>query len=151
MFRSCLMTFLMAMTPVLELRGAMPYAVANGIPFPLAFVICVVGNALPVPFIVAFIRTVFTWVKRRPKLRGFVERLETRARAKGDMVCRYSLLGLFILVAIPLPGTGAWTGSLVAGILGLRLRSSCGVIFCGILAAGIVVTAITLGVHIIIW
>ena len=140
------MTFLMAMVPVVELRGAIPYALAHGVDVLPALILCIAGNMLPVPFIVLFIRKIFELIKKVPKLSGVIERLERRAHLKGNMVRKYSALGLFILVAIPLPGTGAWTGALVAGVLGMRLKNSLLSIFLGVIAAGVIVTAISCGV-----
>ena len=146
MLKSCIMTFLMAMVPVVELRGAIPYALAHGVDVLPALILCIAGNMLPVPFIVLFIRKIFELIKKVPKLSGVIERLERRAHLKGNMVRKYSALGLFILVAIPLPGTGAWTGALVAGVLGMRLKNSLLSIFLGVIAAGVIVTAISCGV-----
>ena len=136
----------MAMVPVVELRGAIPYALAHGVDVLPALILCIAGNMLPVPFIVLFIRKIFELIKKVPKLSGVIERLERRAHLKGNMVRKYSALGLFILVAIPLPGTGAWTGALVAGVLGMRLKNSLLSIFLGVIAAGVIVTAISCGV-----
>ena len=146
MLKSCIMTFLMAMVPVVELRGAIPYALAHGVDVLPALILCIAGNMLPVPFIVLFIRKIFELIKKVPKLSGVIERLERRAHLKGNMVRKYSALGLFILVAIPLPGTGAWTGALVAGVLGMRLKNSLLSIFLGVITAGVIVTAISCGV-----
>ena len=134
------------MVPVVELRGAIPYALAHGVDVLPALILCIAGNMLPVPFIVLFIRKIFELIKKVPKLSGVIERLERRAHLKGNMVRKYSALGLFILVAIPLPGTGAWTGALVAGVLGMRLKNSLLSIFLGVIAAGVIVTAISCGV-----
>ena len=134
------------MVPVVELRGAIPYALAHGVDVLPALILCIAGNMLPVPFIVLFIRKIFELIKKVPKLSGVIERLERRAHLKGNMVRKYSALGLFILVAIPLPGTGAWTGALVAGVLGMRLKNSLLSIFLGVITAGVIVTAISCGV-----
>ncbi|MBR4953899.1 MAG: small multi-drug export protein [Oscillospiraceae bacterium] len=124
------MTFLMAMLPVLELRGAIPYAFANELGAVEAFSAAVIGNMVPVPFIILFIRKIFAFMKKHIKpLGSLVDRLEARAQGKAELVHKYELLGLMVLVAIPLPGTGAWTGALVAAILNIRLRHALPSIF----------------------
>ena len=127
----------------MELRGGMVYAAARGVPYVLAFCLCVLGNILPVPFILLFIRKIFSYLKRFKYTRGIVTKLENRARAKSDTVRKYQLLGLLLLVAIPLPGTGAWTGALVAAILDLRIRKSFPVIALGVLGAGILMSVLS--------
>ena len=104
-------------------------------------------NLLPVPFFILYIRRIFLWLRwRSRRLDGLVTRLETKAHLKGRMVTRYKYLGLCILVAIPLPGTGAWTGALVAAFLDMRLRSAVPAIFLGVVIAGILVSLVTGGV-----
>jgi uncharacterized membrane protein len=141
-----LVTFLIAMVPVVELRGAIPVGVGMGLgPF-RAMLLAVLGNMVPVPFIILFIRRVFDWMRRHmPKLEGVVSRLEAKAESKRELIVRWSTLGLVILVAIPLPGTGAWTGALVAALLDIRLKKSFPAIFLGVLIAGLLVTGITYG------
>ena len=112
-----LMTFLVSMVPVIELRGAIPYAMAQGIAPWAACFISIIGNMLPVPFILLFIRKVLHWMKRYPKLGRIAEKLERRAANKSGRVQKSELVGLCLLVAIPLPGTGAWTGALVAALM----------------------------------
>ena len=142
-----MVTFLVAMTPVLELRGAIPVGVALGLTPVQALAVSIVGNLVPVPFIVLFIRRIFAWMKQRlPRLRGFVERMERKAEAKRALIDKWKVLGLFILVAIPLPGTGAWTGALVAALLDIRLKRSFPAIAAGVAVAGVIVTLLTAGV-----
>ena len=142
-----LLTMLISMLPVVELRGGLPAGVAMGLPIPVAFAASLVGNMIPVPFIIVYIRRIFQWLRRRSRrLDGLVTRLETKAHLKGRMVTRYKYLGLCILVAIPLPGTGAWTGALVAAFLDMRLRSAVPAIFLGVVIAGILVSLVTGGV-----
>ncbi|MBP1758140.1 MAG: small multidrug export protein [Firmicutes bacterium] len=136
-------TMVIAMTPVLELRGAIPYGLAHGLPFWPIFVVAVVGNVIPVPFLILFIRPVFAFLRRSRVLGTFIERMERRAHLKGRKVNRYKTLGLFILVAIPLPGTGAWTGALVAAFLDIRMRNALLAITLGVLAAGIIVSLVS--------
>ena len=115
-------TLIMAMTPVVELRGAIPYGLAQGLDPWVTYFAAVVGNMIPVPFIMIFIRRIFFWLRQRSKWLGDrVDWLVARAEKKSALVHRYALVGLVILVAIPLPGTGAWTGALVACVMDLRL------------------------------
>lgn len=144
-----LMTFLLSMTPVLELRGAIPAGIAAGLHPVVVYLTAVVGNLLPAPFIILLIRRIFDWFRDSPRFGSKVVALERRAHLKGRMVQKYSLLGLVILVAIPLPGTGAWTGALVAAILSIRLYRALPAILLGLLIAGAITTAVTLGlIHI---
>ena len=146
-FGKILMTFLISMVPVLELRGAIPIATAHGLDFRIAIPVAIIGNLVPVPFIIIFIRKIFVWIRKKiPRLDHFVGRLEERARKKSGVVEKYAFLGLFILVAIPLPGTGAWTGALVAAMLEMRLKHAFPAIALGVVAAGIIVSVVTYGV-----
>ena len=139
-------TVLVSMIPVVELRGGIPFGVTVGLPVWLAYLAAVVGNMLPVPFIVVYIRRIFQWMRRRlPRLNHLVTTLEKKAHLKGRKVTKYKYLGLAIFVAIPLPGTGAWTGALVAAFLDMRLRKAMPAIFAGVLIAGFLITGITYG------
>lgn len=142
-----IMTFFIAMVPIAELRAAIPFAVANDInPF-LTYMIVVIGNMVPVPFIIIFIRRIFKILREKsPKMDGCITRLEKKADIKAETVRKYEKFGLFLLVAIPLPGTGAWTGALVAAMLDMRLKSAIPMIFLGVCAAGGLVMLLTLGV-----
>ena len=143
-----LITFLISMVPVIELRGAIPVAIAKDMEPWAAFCLSVVGNMLPVPFILLFIRKIFAWMKKYERLGNIVTKLEARAAGKSDKVKKYELLGLCLLVAIPLPGTGAWTGALVAALMDIRIRRALPTIFVGVVLAGIVVTLVcALGIH----
>ena len=146
MFHELLLTFLTAMVPVLELRGAIPVGVAAGLTPAEACAASVLGNMVPVPFILLLIRRIFDWLRRTKFFGPKIQRLEQRAHLKGRLVRKYRLLGLVILVAIPLPGTGAWTGALVAAVLDIRMRHAVPAIFLGVLIAGVIVTAVTVGV-----
>ena len=142
-----ILTLLLAMVPVAELRAAIPFGVALGIPIPHAVALSIIGNLIPAPFIIIFIRRIFTCIRRwSPKLDNLVCRLEKRAHLKGDKVRKYGFIGLCILVAIPLPGTGAWTGSLVAALLDIRLRKAMPAIIVGVCIAAVIVTCLTYGV-----
>lgn len=142
-----IMTFLIAMLPVLELRGAIPIGTAAGLDPKLAFVAAFFGNLVPVPFIVVFIRKIFVWLRTKSEfLNRIVAAMEAKAAKNADKVLKYETVGLFILVAIPLPGTGAWTGALVAAFLDMRLKRCFPAIAAGVLVAGIIVFCLTYGV-----
>ena len=145
LFGKLLLTFGMSVVPVLELRGAIPAGIAAGLPPAAAFVTAVIGNLVPVPFIMLLIRRIFALLRRRPVLNEKIDRLEKRAHLKGRVVRKYRLPGLIILVGIPLPGTGAWTGALVAALLDIRLRDALPAILLGLVIAGGITTAVTLG------
>lgn len=141
-----LMTLFISMVPVIELRGAIPIATANGMNLWAAITVSIIGNLIPVPFIIIFIKKIFAWMRKvSKKLDSLVTRLENRAASKSDMVEKYAFWGLFILVAIPLPGTGAWTGSLVAAMLDMKLSKAFPAIALGVVGAGIIVSFVTYG------
>lgn len=140
-------TLLMAMVPVIELRGAIPYGVAVAdLEIWQAALIAVIGNLLPIPFLVVFTRDVFAWMRKKSeRLDRIVVRMEKKADKNKDVVLRYQFWGLMILVAIPLPGTGAWTGALVAALMDLQLKRAMPAIALGVVIAAIIVTWITYG------
>lgn len=151
MISKFLFTLLMAMVPVIELRGAIPVGIGSGLPVAAAFTASVIGNMLPVPIIVLFVRKVFAWLRVKSRwLEEKVSWLENRAQKKAGLIYKYELLGLLILVAIPLPGTGAWTGALAAALLNIRLKVAFPVIFGGVVIAGIIVTGISCGIFAIV-
>ena len=140
-------TILVSMIPVVELRGGIPFGVSLGLPVWGAYVAAVIGNILPVPFILVYIKEIFRWMRRRmPRLNSLVDSLERKAHLKGRRVTKYKYLGLLLFVAIPLPGTGAWTGALAAAFLDMPLRKALPSIFVGILIAGIAISVLTFGV-----
>ena len=146
MIKEALVTFFMAMVPVIELRGAIPYGVLAGLSVPTAFILAVIGNLVPIPFLVVFTRKVFEWLRTKSEtLDRFVSRLEAKADKNKEVVERYEFWGLVILVAIPLPGTGAWTGALVAAMMDMRLKRAMPAIILGVLIAGVIVTSVTYG------
>lgn len=139
-------TFFVSMLPVLELRGAIPLGVGMGLPPLLSMAVSIIGNILPAPFIIIFIRRIFEWMRKKSvRLSHIVERLEAKAYRKKDFIYKWEVLGLIILVAIPLPGTGAWTGALVASIFDIRLRTAMPAIITGVIIAGIIITGLTVG------
>lgn len=142
--------FFMSMIPVVELRGAIPYGLAAGLDPWLTYLAAVAGNMVPVPFIMIFIRRIFNWAREHSHWLGNrVRWLEDRAEKKSDLVRRYALAGLTILVAIPLPGTGAWTGALVAALMNIRLRQSFPAVLLGVLIAGVIMLLICGGISLI--
>lgn len=143
--------FLMSMVPVVELRGAIPLGLGLGLPFWVTFITAFCGNLLPIPFLILFTRKVFEFLKRKSQWLGrMVARLEGKAASKEALLKKYEMLGLCILVAIPLPGTGAWTGALVATFFDIRLKNAFPVIALGVLIAGIIVSVVSYGVAILI-
>ena len=136
----------MAMVPVIELRGAIPYGVISGLSVPAAFIIAVIGNLVPIPVLVVFTRKVFEWLRTKSdRLDRMVSRLESKAEKNQEVVNRYKFWGLVLLVVIPLPGTGAWTGALVAAMMDMRLKNAMPAITLGVIIAGIIVTTVTYG------
>lgn len=150
MLKEMAVTFFISMVPVIELRGAIPVGIAAGLPPAVAYIVSVLGNLVPVPFILLLIRRIFDWLRHTKTLGPIIEKLEHRAHLKGRVVRKYRVLGLIILVGIPLPGTGAWTGALVAALLDIRLRSAIPAILVGLLIAGALTMGVTMGViHVI--
>ena len=142
-----LATLLISMLPVVELRGGLPAGVAMGLPLREAFFAALLGNLLPVPFIILFARRVFAWVRIHiPRLGRWVDRLEQKAWRKSDRVVKYQTWGLLLFVAVPLPGTGAWTGALIAALLDLRLKLAVPAITAGVFLAGVIISLLTYGV-----
>ncbi len=140
----CVFTMLVSMIPIIELRGGLPFGVALGLPYYLAFPAAVLGNIIPAPFIIVYIRRIFDLMRRRmPRLNGLVDRLERKAHLKGQKVTKYKYIGLWLFVAIPLPGTGAWTGSLAAAFLDTRLKKALPAIVLGVITAGCIMLALT--------
>ena len=135
------------MVPVVELRGAIPFGVAEGLPVGWAFVFALIGNMIPVPFIIMFIRPVFKWLKSKSQwLAKIVHWFEAKAERNKGKVLKYEFWGLMVLVAIPLPGTGAWTGALVAAMMDMQLKRALPAIFVGVIVAGIIVSLATMGI-----
>lgn len=134
------------MVPILELRGAIPIGVAHGLNIWTAIVVSILGNLVPVPFIIIFIKKIFAWLRTKSQwLNDLVTRMEKRAEKKSEAVQKYAFWGLFILVAIPLPGTGAWTGALVAAMLEMPMKRAFPSIALGVVGAGVIVAFVTYG------
>lgn len=144
---SILMTLLISMVPVLELRAAIPAGVIAGLDIPVVVAAAIIGNLIPIPFIIVFIRKIFKWMQTKSeKLAALVKRLEDKANRKKDKVLKYEFWGLMFFVAIPLPGTGAWTGALIAAMLDMQLKRAFPAIAAGVVIAAVIVTVATYGV-----
>ena len=146
------LTFLVAMVPVLELRFAIPFGVTRDLGIKISMAAAIAGNLVPVPFIIVFIRRIFAWLRiKNEKFNSLVTGLEERAESKRHIVDKYAFWGLVVLVAIPLPGTGAWTGALIAALLNIRTAKAVPVILIGVCIAAAIMTLITYGViHIVL-
>jgi uncharacterized membrane protein len=141
-----IITFLISMIPLLELRGSI--VVAGSIlklPLVQTFIAAVLGNMLPIPFILLFIEKIFDWMKKIKGLKKVPEWIEAKAMKKSEQIEKYGYLGLFLFVAIPIPGTGAWTGSLLAVLFGMKPKKSLLFIFFGVLTAGIIMSLVSFG------
>ncbi len=148
MFIKYLLVFFISMVPLIELRGAVPYAVAAGLPLVPSFIIAVIGNMLPVPFIFFLARKILDWGSRYkwPKVLSFVGKFMKWCLKKGEKggkkltekAGRSTYVALLLFVGIPLPGTGAWTGTLAASILNLDFKKSSIACMCGVILAGLI-------------
>ena len=139
-------TFFISMVPVIELRGAIPYATGMGLSPWIAIPVAMIGNLVPIPFIIVFIKRIFAWMRSvSPKLNKVVDKMEAKAEKNKAKVLRYAFWGLALFVAIPLPGTGAWTGALVAAMLDMPLKKAFPSVVIGVLGAGFLVAFISYG------
>lgn len=137
--------FLISLMPLLELRGGLLAAKLLGIGILRAIPICVLGNIIPIPFILLFIKQIFKWMKKIKLFRGLIERLENRAMSKSDNIKKYEFWGLVLFVGIPLPGTGAWTGSLIAALLEVDFKKAVLAELLGIAIATIIMSIVSYG------
>ncbi len=142
-----LITFAVSMLPVVELRGGIPLGVSLGLNHWVSMVLCIIGNLVPVPFIILFIRRILDWLQgKSARLARLVQKLEAKADSpKAKKIYKSEVLGLILFVAIPLPGTGAWTGALIASLLGIRIKTALPAIAAGVVIAGFLITGITFG------
>lgn len=136
-------TFFISMVPILELRGGLIAAALFKIPLAKAIIICFLGNMVPIPFILWLITPIFAWLKKRKLFRPAVEKLEKKAMGKSDTIQKYEFWGLLFFVGIPLPGTGAWTGALIASLLEMKGRKAFLAILCGMVVATFIMCMIT--------
>ena len=139
--------FIISMIPILELRGALLVAgPLLGVPVATAIPLCIIGNIIPVPFILLLITPIFKWMKGTKTFKPMVDKLEAKAMSKSDKIEKYEFWGLVIFVGIPLPGTGAWTGALIAALLGIRFRKAFPAIVLGVFLAAFLMTVLSYGV-----
>ena len=136
--------FLISLLPVIELRGSIPVGYYQGLPWYTNMITSIIGNLLPVPFILLFVVKVFEFMKKRNIMVGFIEKIEKRAMSRSDSIANKEFIGLMLFVAIPLPGTGAWTGALIAALLQFNRKKSFMYICIGVLIAA---SLVTLGVY----
>ncbi len=140
-----LTVFLLSLMPIIELRGGILAAKLLNLPMTPAFFICLIGTLLPTPFILLFINKIFDWM-RNTRFVKLVDRLEAKGRSKFEKINRYKKLGLLIFVAIPLPGTGAWTGCLAAALMKMDFKSAMISVAGGTLVADIIMCLISYGI-----
>ncbi|MBQ7065051.1 MAG: small multi-drug export protein [Firmicutes bacterium] len=136
---------IISMMPILELRGGLIAATLLGVPYLKALLICMIGNIIPIPFVLWLITPIFNWLKQRNFLKGLVEKIEQRTMDKSQRVQKYEFWGLFLFVGIPLPGTGAWTGSLIAAMLNIKHRKAIIAILLGLILAAAIMSFFTYG------
>lgn len=150
MFLKYLVVFLISMVPLIELRGAIPYAVGFKLPLLPSYIIAILGNMLPVPFIFFFARKILEWGKDKKFTKKFftfcLEKGNKGGKKLQEKAGRNVYLALFLFVGIPLPGTGAWTGTLAASLLNLDFKKSVLAIMGGVVLAGIIMGLVSLGV-----
>lgn len=137
--------FIISMVPILELRGGLLVSKLLDVSITTAIPLCIVGNIIPIPFILLFIKQIFKWLKKVKFFRGFIERLETRAMNRSDSIKRYEFWGLVLFVGIPLPGTGAWTGSLIAALLDVDFKKAILAELLGIAIATVIMSIVSYG------
>lgn len=140
-----LTAFIVSLFPVLECRGGMIVAKLCDINLLKAFFICYIGNMIPVPFILLFIKAIFKFMKKHNILKGFIEKLEGKSEKNRDKILRYKQWGLLIFVAIPLPGTGGWTGSLFASLLNIDFKKALPIVAIGVFIADLIMAVVTYG------
>lgn len=137
--------FLISLLPILELRGGLIAAALLNVPLWKAFIICYIANMIPVPFIILFIKKIFEWLRKYKFFNKIITKLEAKTEKNKDKVMRYKQWGLLLFVAIPLPGTGAWTGSLFAALLDIDIKKATPIIALGVLIAGIIMAVLSYG------
>lgn len=149
MFKKYILVFLVSMVPLIELRGAIPIAVGIGLPKLPSFIVAIIGNMLPVPIIYLFARKVLEWGKDKKVIGKFFTWCLVKGEKGGKKLQSKAGIGLFfalmLFVGIPLPGTGAWTGTLAASILDMDFKKSVLAVMLGVLLAGLIMMAISFG------
>jgi len=141
-----LIIFVISMIPILELRGGMIAASLLKVDLLPAFFICYIGNILPIPFILLFIRKIFQFLRNKKGFSKIIEKLEIRSMRQSEKVQRWRDWGLLLFVAVPLPGTGGWTGALIAALMDMRIKKSFPIVSIGVLIAGIIMAILTYGI-----
>ncbi|MDE6943329.1 MAG: small multi-drug export protein [Lachnospiraceae bacterium] len=137
--------FIISMIPILELRGGLIVSKLLEVPITTAIPLCIIGNIIPIPFILLFIKQIFKWMKKIRLFRGLVEKLEQKAMGKSDNIKKYEFWGLVLFVGIPLPGTGAWTGSLIAALLDIDFKKAVLAELLGIAIATVIMSIFSYG------
>lgn len=137
--------FIISMIPILELRGGLIVSKLLEVPITTAVPLCIIGNIIPIPFILLFIKQIFKWMKKIKVFRGLVEWLEAKAMGKSDNIRKYEFWGLVLFVGIPLPGTGAWTGSLIAALLDVDFKKAILAELLGIAIATVIMSVFSYG------
>jgi len=137
--------FIISMVPILELRGGLLAASLMGVNILRAVPLCIVGNIIPIPFILWFITPIFTALKKTKLFRPLVEKLEKKAMGKSDKIQKGYFWGLVLFVGVPLPGTGAWTGALIASLLNIPFKKAFPAILLGILVATVIMAMVSYG------
>lgn len=137
--------FIISMIPILELRGGLLVASLLDVSILKAIPICIAGNIIPIPFILLFIKKIFKWMKKFKIFRGIIEKLENRAMGKSDSIKKGEFWGLALFVGIPLPGTGAWTGSLIAALLDIDIKKAVLAELLGVAIATIIMSFVSYG------
>ena len=137
--------FIISMVPILELRGGLLVSKLLDVSITTAIPICIIGNIIPIPFILLFIKQIFKWMKKIKIFRGLIEKLENRAMSRSDTIKRYEFWGLVLFVGIPLPGTGAWTGSLIAALLDIDFKKAILAELLGIAIATVIMSIVSYG------
>lgn len=141
-----LVCFIISMVPVIELRGGLIIAAIKGIPLFKAIGICIAGNIVPVPFILLLITPIFTWLKKTKFFKPIVEKLENKSMGKSEKIKKYEFIGLVLFVGIPLPGTGAWTGSLIASLLNIKFKKAFPAVILGLIMATVIMCLLSYGI-----
>ena len=148
MLKKYLIAFFISMVPIVELRGALPIALASGLPTLQAYIICIIGNMIPVPFIYYFAKGILNWGKEMPLIGGFCSWCIRKGERAGEKLTASAGAGLYLalllFVGIPLPGTGAWTGTFAASILNMEFKKSVAAVMGGVLLAGVLIGTLTL-------
>jgi uncharacterized membrane protein len=149
MFKKYLFIFLLSMVPVIELRGAIPFSVGFGLPTIPSFIVCVVGNMIPVPFIYLFARKILEWGKDKKYIGKFFTWCLVKGEKGGAKLMEKSGMGIYLalmlFVGIPIPGTGAWTGTLAASFLNLGWKKSVIMVMLGVIMAGVIMYLVSVG------